>query len=58
MKTKSDFFSDEESAVRRDAVVRQMANTPPRPKVNLPAKKKTKTVSDRGADKPHARRGD
>jgi len=52
----TDSYSASETERRRDEVVRRMANTPPQPKVSLPPKKKTKTVSDHVAGKPRARR--
>ena len=55
---KLDEFSPEESARRRDEVIRRMANTPPQPKANLLPKKKTKAVVDRAARKAPARRED
>ena len=53
-------FSDEETARRRDEVVRRMANTPPQPRVKPPShqgKKKKPTVQGqkpRGAGKDRA----
>lgn len=41
-------YSDEETAVRRDAVVRRMANTPPQPKLKLRPHQGTKKKADAG----------
>tara|TARA_R110002110_G_scaffold380710_1_gene591559 strand:- start:944 stop:1120 length:177 start_codon:yes stop_codon:yes gene_type:complete len=56
MPDKDDLYSDKETMKRRDQTIANMVNTPPRPKISLPPKKKTKTVSDRAAGKPRARR--
>jgi len=52
-KMETDQFTDEETAQRRDAIVRVMANTPPQPRVaKRPVKarrKATPTVSGRKA---------
>jgi hypothetical protein len=56
MKAKSEFFDDDESAKRRDEVVRRMANTPPQPKTSHPQGKKKKAVSGRAVRKGRARR--
>lgn len=47
-------FSPEETAHRRDEVIRRMANTPPQPKTNHRPKRKRKAVADRAADKDRA----
>jgi hypothetical protein len=49
-------FSPEETARRRDSVVRRMANTPPQPKISPRSEKKSKAGVDRVAHKDHARR--
>jgi hypothetical protein len=47
-------FSEEETARRRDEVVRQMANTPPQPRVTAPNRpSKTRKKAAKG----HASRG-
>jgi hypothetical protein len=53
-----DKYSKEEIARRRDEVIRRMANTPPRPKVNSPHRqgKKRKADADRAARKDRAGR--
>ena len=45
-KADTDQFSDEEAAQRRDAIVRAMANIPPRPRVakRRPAKPREKAT--------------
>jgi hypothetical protein len=57
----SDSFSDEETARRRDEVIRRMANTPPQPRVKrLPARRRKEagpTASDRKAPKRGDRTG-
>jgi hypothetical protein len=40
-----DTYSAEETASRRDEVIRRMANTPPQPKVSHPQKKAKKAVA-------------
>ena len=41
-------FAESEIAIRRDEVVRRMANTPPQPKAKSPSpKRKTPTAPDR-----------
>jgi len=52
-RNKDDLFGSEETARRRDEVVRRMANTPPQPRVRPPdrPKKKRSTASDRKARK-------
>ena len=53
-----DDFSNDEIAKRRDAVIRRMANTPPKPmtRPSRPQKKK-KAVAGRAAGKARAGRG-
>jgi len=52
-----DDYSQDEIARRRDAVIRRMANTPPRPKATSPRrpKMKTKAGAGRAAGKVRAR---
>lgn len=53
-----DEYSPEETARRRDAVLKILVNTPPQPQVtrsDRPEKKKT-TASDRAVRKPSGRR--
>lgn len=58
-KTASEHFSAEETAKRRDEVIRRMVNTPPQPKAtNLRLKKKKKAVAGRAVRKVRARRED
>lgn len=55
----SDIFSEQETAQRRDEVIRRMANTPPQPKSKTPfrrRKKGTKAGADRAAGKARALR--
>jgi hypothetical protein len=54
MKDKDELYSPEESARRRDEVIRRMANTPPQPKANHRPKRKRKAVADRVAGKDRA----
>lgn len=57
MKSKlDDKYNAEETARRRDEVIRRMANTPPQPKVSLRPKKKTKAGAGRVVRKGRARR--
>jgi hypothetical protein len=53
-----EFYSKEEVNLRRDEVIRRMANTPPQPKAtNLPRpKKKKKAVAGRAVRKARADR--
>jgi hypothetical protein len=54
-----DEYSREETAQRRDEVIRRMANTPPQPKATpLRPKKKKKAGAVRAARKSRARRED
>jgi hypothetical protein len=55
---RQDDFSPEETAKRRDGVIRRMANTPPQPKATSPRRqgKKKKAGADRAAGKAHAGR--
>lgn len=55
-----DHLSDDEIARRRDAVVRRMANTPPRPRSTAPRHqgKKKKAEPTRAARKNRADRED
>jgi hypothetical protein len=57
---RNDNYSPDETARRRDEVIRRMANTPPQPKVtSLPRQgKKKKAASDRAARKGPAGRED
>ena len=50
-------YSPEETARRRDAVLKILVNTPPQPQANRPARpgKKKTTASDRPARKTSAR---
>lgn len=50
-------FSEEETARRRDEVVRRMANTPPQPKANPSQKKQRPTDAGRAARKDRVSRG-
>jgi len=53
----SDNFGPDETAHRRDEVIRRMANTPPQPKATSHhPKKKKKAASGRAAGKGRARR--
>lgn len=52
----NELFDAEETARRRDAVIRRMANTPPQPKLNPRPKKKRKVGAGRAAGKGRARR--
>jgi len=56
--TKSEKYTEEETARRRDEVVRHMANTPPQPKLTpvRPQGRKKKAGLDHVADKDRARR--
>jgi hypothetical protein len=49
-------YSSDETARRRDEVVRRMANTPPRPKASPRPKRKRKAGADRVARKGRAAR--
>jgi hypothetical protein len=53
-----DQYGAEETAQRRDEVIRRMANTPPQPKATIPhrPKKKKKAVSGRAVGKGRVRR--
>jgi hypothetical protein len=54
---KDENYSEAETARRRDAVVRRMANTPPQPKTqSRPPEKKTKAATGRVARKDHGGR--
>lgn len=55
-KQNADLYSPNETAQRRDEVIRRMANTPPQPKATLRPKKQKKAVADRAARKVRARR--
>lgn len=54
-------FSEEETARRRDEVIRRMANTPPKPRAtsqNPPAKtQRTLTAPGQSCREPDARKG-
>jgi len=56
MQTDDDKYTDEETARRRDEVVRRMANTPPQPKIKSPRRsgKKKKAAVGRAARKGRA----
>jgi hypothetical protein len=56
MPSKSDEYSDAETAKRRDEVIRRMANTPPQPKATHRPKKKKKAASGRAVRKVRASR--
>jgi hypothetical protein len=58
-KTPKDFYDEHEAALRRDEVIRRMANTPPQPKATSPhpSKKKKKAGGARAAGKVRADRG-
>lgn len=57
MSANNDKFSDEETAQRRDEVIRRMANTPPQPKQSIPRPEKAKkSAGDRVARKARAGR--
>jgi hypothetical protein len=49
-------YDKEESARRRDEVIRRMANTPPQPKITSRPKKIKKAAGDRGIRKVRAPR--
>lgn len=50
-------FPEKDAALRRDEVVRRMANTPPQPKVSHPSKpQKKKAAQDHAAPKRGARK--
>ncbi len=49
-------YSAAETALRRDEVIRRMANTPPQPKASPRPKKKKKAVVSRAVRKARARR--
>ena len=49
-------YSDDETAQRRDEVVRRMANTPPQPKASPHPKKKKKVGAGHAAGKARATR--
>jgi hypothetical protein len=49
-------FSEDELTLRRDAVLRRMANTPPQPKASPRPKKKKKAVAGRAVRKARAGR--
>ena len=52
-----DHYSEEETAHRRDEVIRRMSNTPPQPRVNRPAKAQKKSAAPgRSSRKPAARK--
>ena len=54
-----ELFSEDEIALRRDEVIRRMANTPPKPKaISHRPKKKKKVVAGRAVRKVRARRED
>jgi hypothetical protein len=58
-KTPDDQFSAAEISLRRDEVIRRMANTPPQPKAtNLRPKKKKKAAAGRAVRKARAGRAD
>lgn len=54
----NDLYSDAEAAIRRDEVIRRMANTPPQPKITPSHRPKTKkkAAADRAAGKRRAGR--
>jgi hypothetical protein len=56
MKKTDDQFSDQETARRRDEVIRRMANTPPQPKIPSRQKKRKKAVAGPAARKVRAAR--
>lgn len=56
MKPDSKNFSEEETAERRDEVIRRMANTPPRHQTkDHPQRKAEQTARDRAVPKDRAR---
>ena len=52
-----DEYDSDETARRRDEVVRRMANTPPQPRAAL-KKRQTRTKKLSGEDRPSSRKGD
>jgi hypothetical protein len=59
MKPAEEVYSAEETARRRDEVIRRMANTPPQPRVSLktPAKAAKAPAEDRGLSRSPRARG-
>lgn len=55
-KKPSEDFSERETAIRRDEVIRRMANTPPQPKAIPRPKKKKKAAGGRAVRKVRAPR--
>ena len=54
-KMPKDYYSEDEAALRRDEVIRRMANTPPQPKATNPhPKRKKKAVAGRAVRKVRA----
>lgn len=56
---KDETYSEEQTANRRDEVIRRMANTPPQPRPKTPDRlrgKGSKAVEDRAAGKSRAGR--
>ena len=53
-KKQNEEFNADETAKRRDEVIRRMANTPPQPKVNPHPKKKRKAAGGRAVRKARA----
>lgn len=53
----SDDYTPEEAARRRDEVIRRMANTPPQPRANRPAKGQGKpSVPGQPSQRPDAQK--
>lgn len=50
-----DHFSEQETARRRDEVIRRMANTPPQPRPSPRPRKGEKAAEDRAAPKDRDR---
>ena len=50
-------YSPEETARRRDAVIRRMANTPPQPRVSPKAKTAKESAADPGLSRSRRGRG-
>lgn len=56
MSRNTDYLPENEVELRRDEVVRRMANTPPQPKISHPQKRKKKAAGGRAARKGRAGR--
>lgn len=56
---RGDAYTDEETARRRDEVIRRMVNTPPQPRVSpkAPAKAAKEPAEDRGLSRSRRGRG-